>query len=219
MLANQLLTTHFPCANPDDKVSATLQIMDDFDTLHIAVVSTGVFMGVLSKDDLLDADENATIRSLEMAMLRTAVKSSEHFLSAIKLASENSLSMVPVINDSQEWLGAIVNTELIKAASQFTGAEVPGALIVLEMERKSYSFGEISRLVETNDAYITQCNTFFENETGLLIVTVKVNKLEVSDILATFQRYEYNVRYFIGEEQYENELRYNYDNLMSYLKV
>ncbi len=72
-------------------------------------------MGVISKDDLLDADENATIRSLEMAMLRKAVKSSEHFLSAIKLASQNSLSMVPVINDSQEWLGAIVNTELIKS--------------------------------------------------------------------------------------------------------
>jgi hypothetical protein len=43
--------------------------------------------------------------------------------------------------------------------------------------------------------------------------------VEVSDIIATFQRYEYSVRYFIGEEQYENELRYNYDHLMSYLKI
>ena len=51
--------------------------------------------------------------------------------------------------------------ELLKAAAQFTGAEEPGAVIVLEMERKSYSFGEISRLVETNDAYITQFNTIY----------------------------------------------------------
>jgi hypothetical protein len=87
------------------------------------------------------------------------------------------------------------------------------------MERKSYSFGEITRLVETNDAYITQCNTSLDTETGLLLVTIKINKLEVSDILSTFQRYEYSIRYFIGEEHYENELRYNYDNLMSYLKV
>ncbi|MBA2761211.1 MAG: CBS domain-containing protein, partial [Segetibacter sp.] len=84
---------------------------------------------------------------------------------------------------------------------------------------KSYSFGEISRLVETNDAYITQFNTTAETETGLLLVTIKINKLEVSDIISTFQRYEYTIRYFIGEEHYENELRYNYDNLMTYLKV
>ena len=87
------------------------------------------------------------------------------------------------------------------------------------MERKSYSFGEISRLVETNDAYITQLNTSSDAETGLLLVTLKVNKLEISDIIATFQRYEYSIRYFIGEEQYENELKYNYDHLMSYLKM
>jgi hypothetical protein len=87
------------------------------------------------------------------------------------------------------------------------------------MERKSYSFGEISRLIETNDAYITQCNTSFESETGLLIVTIKINKVEVSDILSTFQRYEYSIRYFVGEELYENELRYNYDHLMTYLKI
>jgi hypothetical protein len=87
------------------------------------------------------------------------------------------------------------------------------------MERKSYSFGEISRLVETNDAYITQFNTFFEHDTGLLIVTIKISKAEVSDILSTFQRYEYIVRYFFGEELYENELRRNYDHLMSYLKI
>jgi hypothetical protein len=87
------------------------------------------------------------------------------------------------------------------------------------MERKSYSFGEISRLVETNDAYITQFNTSSETESGLLLVTIKINKQEISDIIATFNRYEYSIRYFIGEEHYENEIRYNYDNLMTYLKV
>lgn len=135
------------------------------------------------------------------------------------MASSNSISLVPVINETEELLGTIPASELIKAASRFVGVDEPGAIIVLEMERKNYSFGEISRLVETNDAYITQFNTTNEAETGLLLVTIKVNKLEVSDIIATFQRYEYSIRYFIGEEDYENELRYNYDHLMSYLKM
>jgi acetoin utilization protein AcuB len=219
MLANQLITTHYPTVEPDDKVFHALQLMDDFDIFHIAIVDHKKFLGIISKDDLLDTDEAVQVKVVMNNMLPKAIKSGEHILSALKIASQNSLSIVPVVDNEQDWVGAITANELLKALAQFTGAEEPGAVIVLEMERKSYSFGEISRLVETNDAYITQLNTFSEAESGLLVVTVKINKLEVSDILSTFQRYEYSVRYFIGEELYENELRYNYDHLMSYLRI
>ena len=219
MLANQLITSHYPTVAPDDKVMRALQLMDDFDILHIPLLDHNKYLGVISKDDLLDAEEDAPVKSLMSNMFVKFMRVGEHLLTALKLASQNGLTMVPVVDNQQEWVGAITSADMLKALSQFTGAEEPGAVIVLEMERKSYSFGEISRLVETNDAYITQFNTLTEPETGLLIATLKINKTEVSDILATFQRYEYNVRYFIGEEQYENELKYNYDHLMSYLKI
>ncbi|HEX8278212.1 MAG TPA: CBS domain-containing protein [Segetibacter sp.] len=219
MLTHQLITNHYPTVDPEDKISLALQLMDDFDLLHIAVVEQNKYLGIISKDDLLDANEDTAVKGVISSLFQKSVKSGEHFLSALKLASQNALSIVPVVGNEQEWVGAIPAVDLLKAATNFTGAEEPGAVIVLEMERKSYSFGEISRLVETNDAYITQFNTSFETETGLLIVTIKINKLEVSDILSTFQRYEYIIRYFFGEEQYENELRYNYDHLMSYLKI
>jgi len=219
MLANQLITSNYPTVAPGDKIFLALQLMEDFDILHIAVVDHEKYLGLLSKDDLLDGDDNSVIKVLLTHLLEKSVKSGEHFLAALKLASEYGLSLVPVINNEQEFVGAIPRTELLKASAKFIGAEEPGAVIVLEMERKRYSFGEINRLVETNDAYITQFNTSFEAETGFLIVTIKINKVEVSDILSTFQRYEYSVRYFMGEEIYENELRYNYDHLMTYLKI
>lgn len=219
MLANQLINTHYPTLNLYDKVSVALQLMDDFDIQHLPILSDEKFLGIVSKDDLLDTDETLLLQNIEGELIKTAIKGGEHFLSALKVAVANSLSLVPVVNDSLQWVGGITMQELLKCSSAFTGAEEPGALIVLEMERKDYSFGEISRLVETNNAYITQFNTSTETETGLLIVTIKLNKLEVSDIIATFQRYEYIVRYFIGEEQYQNEIRYNYDHLMSYLKI
>lgn len=219
MLVTQLITTTYPTVEPDDKVSLALQLMDDFDILHLPVVDDKKYLGLVSKDDLLDADEDGVLQFLHNDFVKKCVESTEHFLSALKLATLNQLSLVPVVTAEGEWVGALTNQELLKAATQFTGAEEPGAVIVLEMERKSYSFGEISRLVETNDAHITQFNTYSEAESGLLIVTIKINKVEVSDIIATFQRYEYVIRYFIGEEHYENELRYNFDHLMSYLKL
>jgi acetoin utilization protein AcuB len=219
MLANQLITNTYPTVDSDDKVSLALQLMEDFDIHHIAVVDNKKYLGLVSKDDLLDVDDETHLAVLRNDFFTKSVKNNEHFLSALKLASQNVLSMVPVVTNEQEWVGAVTCQELLKAATAFTGAEEQGAVIVLEMERKNYSFGEISRLVETNDAYITQFNTSAEADTGLLLVTFKINKIEISDIISTFQRYDYTIRYFIGEEHYENELRYNYDNLMTYLKV
>jgi len=94
-----------------------------------------------------------------------------------------------------------------------------GGIIVLEMDKVSFSFSEISKLVETNDAQITQLNTYTDTYSGNFYITLRINKLEISDIVATFQRYEYQVKYYFGEELYENELRNNYDHLMNYLNI
>jgi hypothetical protein len=73
--------------------------------------------------------------------------------------------------------------------------------------------------VETNDAQIIQLNTYSDAASGNFYITLRINKTEISDIVATFQRYEYQVKYYFGEELYENELRNNYDHLMNYLNI
>ena len=135
------------------------------------------------------------------------------------MAVENGLSVVPVISEENELTGTVVYNDLLRFSSEFMSLNEPGGLIVLEMNSNQYSFNEISKLVETNDAQITQLNTSNDAETGIMQVTLRINKPEVSDIVATLQRYEYTVKYFFGEELYANELRSNYDNLMNYLKI
>ena len=193
--------------------------MDDYDVQHLPVLSEEKYIGLISKDDAFDADGNNLITTLEFQLIKASVKAEQHFLQALKLSSEMQLSIVPVINDQQELMGVISAVDLMKAVSKFVGIDEPGALIVVEIDKRNFSFGEISRLVETNDAYITQLNTFTEPETGLVMVTIKINKQEVSDIVATFQRYDYHIRYYFGEEQYANEMKENYQNLLSYLNT
>lgn len=116
-------------------------------------------------------------------------------------------------------MGVIGATDLLLHLGRITGSSEPGAVIVLEMEQRNFSFSQLSKLVETNDAQITQLNTYWNNTTDSFFVTLKVNKFEISDIIATFQRYEYQIKYYFGEELYENELRSNYDHLMNYLNI
>jgi acetoin utilization protein AcuB len=219
MLASQIITTYYPAINLYDKVSFALQLMDDFDILHLPVISEEKYVGLVRKDDLLDADEDNLIAVLEQQLIKALVKGEEHFTVALKLITEQQISMIAVVNEQHELTGTITANDLLRQVAHFLGTDEVGGVIVLEMDRRNYSFGEISRLVETNDAHITQLNSYTEAETGLAIVTLKINKIEVSDIVATFQRYDYNVRYYFGEEQYANELKENYNHLISYLNM
>lgn len=219
MLSSQLTNSSFPAVNLFDRVTLALQLMDEYDVLHLPVLSEEKYVGVISKDDLLDADENGPVSALQPSLMTLSVKGEEYFLSALRTMAENELSLLPVVNEQQELSGIISAKDMMRRISMFVGNEDRGGIIVLEIEKRNFSFGEISRLVETNDAYITQLNTYTEADTGLVVATLKVNKIEISDIVATFQRYEYIVRYYFGEEAYANELKENYNHLISYLNM
>jgi acetoin utilization protein AcuB len=220
MLTRELQSQHLPSLHLHDKVYQALQLMNDNQITHLPVLDGEKFAGLLSEDDLLQSEnDHALLSALEQSFSSFSVKEEDHFLKAVQLAADNGLSLVPVINEENELTGTVSYTELLRHASAFMSLNEPGGLIVLELPSNQYSFNEISKLVETNDAQITQLNTSNDAETGTMQVTLRINKTEISDILATFQRYEYNVKYFFGEEQYANELRSNYDNLMNYLKI
>jgi acetoin utilization protein AcuB len=218
MLTRDLISNSIPYLHKDDKVFHALQLMNDYHVAHLPVVENESYLGIISEEQLLQSDEENTIKELPVTDGTTCVQAGDHFLKAIQTAVINKLSIVPVVEEKQ-LVGIVTYNDLLKNASEFMSLNDPGALIVLEMESRSYSFTEVNRIVESNDAQITQLNTFTDAETGIMQVTIRINKLEVSDIIGTFQRYEYNVKYYFGEELYENELRTNYDNLMNYLKI
>ena len=219
MLVAQLIQTDYPTLHLTDKVSFALQLMEDYETQDLPVIVNENLAGTVSKEMLLDADEEGTVATLQNNFNNRFVKKEEYFLSALKGIVENNSSLIAVVSESKEYLGVITSFALLEQLSIYVGTVDSGGIIVLEVDRRNYSFGEISRLVETNDAYITQLNTHTEAETGLVVVSLKVNKVEISDIIATFHRYEYVVRYYFGEEQFTNELKDNYNHLMAYLNI
>jgi acetoin utilization protein AcuB len=220
MLTRELLSQTLPSLRLTDKVYQALQLMNDNHVAHLPIVEGEKYIGIISEADLLQAEnDNAELTELQQSFSDTSVKDDEHFLKAVQLAADSGLSIVPVVTEENELIGSVSYNDLLKFSSEFMSLSEPGGLIVLEMESNQYSFNEISKIVEANDAQITQLNTSNDAETGMMQVTIRINKPEVSDIVASFNRYEYNVKYFFGEELYANELRSNYDNLMNYLKI
>lgn len=220
MLTRELLSQTLPYLHLRDKVHQALQLMNENHVTHLPIVEGEKYIGLISEEDLLQAEnDKAELSDLQQSFSDISVKEDEHFLKAVQLAADSGVSVIPVVSDDNELTGTVTYSDLLKISSNFMSLGEPGGLIVLEMESNQYSFKEISKIVETNDAQITQLNTSNDQEKGMMEVTIRINKPEVSDIVASFQRYEYTVKYFFGEEQYTNELKDNYDNLMNYLKI
>lgn len=220
MLTVELINNNIPRLKLQDTVSKALQLISDFRITHLPVIAEDKYLGMISEDDLLDAeDEKAPMELMQEHFINAAVHDNEHFLTAVNCCNQFDTTMVPVINEERELLGVITTPDLLKALGNFAGTNEIGGIVVLEMERSQFAISEISRIVESNDATILHLNTTVHPETGMLTVTIHINKKEIASIVATFERYDYDVIYYFGNENFENEIHSNYRHLMNYLDI
>jgi acetoin utilization protein AcuB len=199
MLSIELINNNIPRLHLQDSVRKALQLFSDFRVTHLPVVSDDKFLGLISEEDLLDAEsDKLPIESMQDSFTHLSVLDNEHFLRAVKFSNESESNIVPVINEENEFQGSITTSELLKTLGHFT---------------------EIGRIVESNNATILHLNTTVNSETAMFTVTIHTNKKEIASIVSTFERYEFDVIYYFGNENFENDIHSNYRHLMNYLDI
>lgn len=220
MLTIDLINNNIPRLKLKDSVSRALQLTNDFRVTHLPVVKGEKFLGLISEEDLLDQEEpSMPIELMQEFFIRASVHDNEHFLNAVTCSNQIDSTVVPVVSEENDLMGVITTNDLLKTIGIFAGTNEIGGIIVLEMERSQFAISEISRIVESNDATILHLNSTVHPETGMLTVTLHINKKEISAIVATFERYDFDVIYFFGNEKFENEIHSNYRHLMNYLDI
>ena len=97
---------------------------------------------------------------------------------------------------------------------------MPGGIIVLEMNAHDYSLAQIARIVEDNDAKIMSSHVTSIANSIKIEVTLKINQTDLTSIIRSFMRFDYNIKAsFQGNNRYDDVLRNNYDQFMLYLNV
>jgi hypothetical protein len=97
-------------------------------------------------------------------------------------------------------------------------AEV-GSIVVLEMNQVDYSLHAIARIVEGNGARILSVYTRGVPDSVRVEVTLKINREDISDILQSFDRYEYFVKSTYQGSRFHDDLRNRYDELMRLMNL
>ena len=94
------------------------------------------------------------------------------------------------------------------------------SLIILDVPIKDYTLVEIARLVEDNNAKIIRLESLPLNDGLSLLISLKMDIIDISAVLRSFERFSYNVIYYFMKEGKINE---NYEDrlkeLMHYLDM
>lgn len=220
MLTSALINHNIPRLQLQDSVAKAKQLINDYKLTHLPVVSGTIFLGLISEDDLLDVEEEKIpIDMIQQNITSGFLYNDVHFLNAVNFCNQFESNIVPIVNRSNEFIGIITSIDLLKTMGDFAGANEIGGLIILEMERSQFSISEISRIAESNDCTILHLNTIVNPVSGILSVTLHLNRKEIASLVSAFERYEYEVKYHFGDEYYEDKTDINYKNLMNYLNL
>ncbi|MCH8319075.1 MAG: CBS domain-containing protein [Bacteroidetes bacterium] len=220
MLAKDLIADTIPPLKISDTGVKALSWMDEFKVRHLPVVNNIEYLGLISESDMLDLNSpDKLLGDLKLSLKRPFVTHDQHIYEVIKLIASLNLTLMPVLNDKQNFLGTIPLYHLFQSFANMASLTSTGSLIVLELNVNDYSLSEIGQIVESNDAKILSSYITSHSDSTKLELTLKINKTNISDVLQTFNRYNYTVTASYQQTEFVEDLKNRLEYLMNYINI
>lgn len=220
MYARELISDDIPPLKTSDTGERALAWMDEFRVSHLPIVNNVDFLGLISESDILDFNSaNEPIGGHSLNLSRPYVFDYQHTYDVLKVMSSLKLSVIPVLNDKDQYLGLIHLSTLLQHFAEMASMKESGGLLVLELNLHDYSLSEISRIVESNDAKILSLYISSHIDSTKLELTIKINRTDLSAIIQTFNRYNYTIKASFHQSEYVDDLKDRFDSFMSFLNI
>ncbi|HOZ50325.1 MAG TPA: CBS domain-containing protein [Chitinophagaceae bacterium] len=220
MDSKSLISSEFPVLSLEDSGEKALRLMSEYRVFHLPLIQRDNYIALVSEDDILDWDTPEEPLSLaEFLTFRPAVFEGSHPYEAVKIAKEFNLSVLPVVNKNNHFSGVITIDGLFNYLTDNNAIKNVGSIIVLELEQRNYSLSEISRICESNEISILSLSIKNRDEHGLIWVTIKVNTNDIQALVATFERFSYNIIEMYSTDFTKEDVQQNYDMLMHYINI
>ena len=220
MKAVDLIHNDVPPILPEESMEKALSWLDEFKVKHLPVVKDGKYLGLISDEMILDHNTlSDDISQLSLMGRQYAVKRTAHMYKVIHLMSSHLLTLVPVVDDQNDFFGSISSNHLMKMIALHTGFNQSGAVIVLQINDFDYQMSQIAQIVESNNAKILGFYTESLLDSNQLRVNIKLNQSKLGPILQTFSRYDYQIYEIFTDDETTNEYQDRYDHLMNYLNI
>lgn len=220
MIAKDLINFMIPPLKPTDDLVKAKQWMDEFRLSELPVVDEGKFLGMIDEEMLFnEAYKFPTVGEYPLPGIECLVKSNSHFYDVMKMSNVHGYRLVAVLNDEGIYEGVISIQDVVEAFAKNAAVSTDGAILTLRLTINDYSLSEISRLIEANEAKVLSSYLSPASEDpSALELTLKIDKSEASQIVASLERNGYHVDSTFNVTNAGYDERERLDSLLNYLK-
>jgi CBS domain-containing protein len=220
MYAHELISVAITPVRSSDSIQNVIDKMAEFRVNHLPIIDNKQYMGLVSDHDILEVHDHALpVAALSLSLYSPFVYEEQHIYDVIRLFYEQKLSLLPVLDTNKNYKGLISINTIIEHLATLTSAKEPGGIIVLEVDNRNNSLSHIAQIVESDNAQIL--SSFVESfpDSTKLEITLKLNRTEISSIIASFLRYNYVVKATFNDIKSYDGTSDRYDQLMNYLDI
>lgn len=221
MVAEDLINHMIPPLKGTDDAHKAIVWMEEFRCNYLPVVEQGLLLGFISEAIILETNDiDREVKDFALVGKGSYVNVNTHFYDILKVAADNNVQMVAVIGEDGKYSGVITVQDTLSSFAQTAAVQMPGSILVLSMNHVDYSLAEISRLVEENNAKILSSMVKDDPmDVSKLRLTLKINQLDLSRIVATLERFGYRVIGRYQENKTEPAEKDRLDMLFRYLDI
>jgi hypothetical protein len=220
MLIEQLISPIVPTLILTDTGDRALSLMDENNLEQLPLIAEEKYIALVRENDLMDWDkQESALQGADFLSYRPAVLGTGHPYEAIRLAHQHNLSIVPVIDNENTYIGAVTRSDLLRYITEKSGLDNPGGIIVLEVEPRNYSLYDIARICESEEVLLISTQIFSNKITGKLEVTLKTNRTSLSAVVSALERRNYKVLEVFGDNTDNASMTDRYNLLMNYINM
>ncbi|HTE32148.1 MAG TPA: CBS domain-containing protein [Chryseolinea sp.] len=221
MIAEDLINHMIPPLKGTDDAHKAIVWMEEFRCNYMPVVEDGKLLGFISEEIILETNEiDKSVKDFNLVGQHCYVQLDTHFYDILKVAADNKLQVVAVLNEEQSYCGLITVQDTLTSFAQTAAVQLPGGILVLSMNHVDYSLSEISRLIEENHAKVLSSIVKEDPlDPAKLRLTLKINQVDLMRIVATLERFNYRVIGRYKESKPIGDGKERIDMLLRYLDI
>jgi acetoin utilization protein AcuB len=194
LLAKELITVNVPFLRPEDKGVTALNWMELLRISHLPVVKDDEYLGLLS--DKIIEDLNLSDEPIEKQIMQLHtphVHENQHITEVALIMYRLDIPVLPVVGEDHSYLGTILLQSVAREYGRMLSLNEPGGIVILSVPEHSYSMSQISQIVESNEVRILSLYAVKTPESEHMEITLKMNKVDLSAVIQTFERYDYRI--------------------------
>jgi len=221
MYVKDYIDSQVPILYTYSTVSEAIALFEIEKYSHIPVVDEQhFFVGIADEESLLEMNDSLLLSECHLSNT-FSVPPEEHLYNALRywFAYDKHTSILCLVDKYHHYVGCITPSSVLEYLANLNNIADMGGIIVLDIPDKSYNLAEIVRIVESNDAYILGLTTEPNSDKSGFLLTLRVSKTDLKDIILTFERYEYHIVAVFHHSEMDREIKERYESLMMYLNV